>query len=96
MYEDSYTLFFIIWIIAIFAYLEWCRRNRGRWFINPVYAVMYWFGIGFGVTAMLTWINGEVIATMGNVGMAIMLGIVTPIMIRLYSHSSASKHDKGE
>jgi len=91
MYESEYYVFLIAWIIVIFAYLEWCRRNKERWTINPVDpvdALLYWFGIGFGVTAWFTWANGYVQATMGNIGLSVMFLIVMPIMLRVLSQSS--------
>ena len=88
MYETEYTVFVIAWVIVILAYLEWCERNQEKRALNPVDALMYWFGIGFGVTAWLTWVNGYVQATLGNMALAVMFFIVIPVTLRLSSQSS--------
>lgn len=87
MYEAELGMFVVVWVASIFIYLEWCRRNRYKWVINPLNAVLVWFAIGFSVEGYVVWVNGYIESAVGHIGM-VLIFLVIPFILRLFPISN--------
>ena len=77
MYETELTIYTFVSTIILILYLEWCRRNRLKWWLDPIDAVLIFFVFGFSVEGYVVWINGHILSAIGHVGFIIMfLGLL--------------------